>query len=672
MKSSRALALALSLAAAAALPGCLCTGALGGAGPGPIPGCDRPDADGDGIADDAEGAPDRDSDGDGTADWQDADSDGDGIPDAVEAATAGDACLPPADSDAHGDPDYVDVDSDGNGVPDAVEAGADPLAPRDTDGDGTADYAETDDDADGIGDVVELGGTPDAPPDADGDATPDYLDTDSDGDAIPDAVELASDPDADGVPSYLDDDSDGDGIPDASEALPAPATPPDTDADRVPDFLDVDSDNDGVTDADEATIWMTSPTSADSDADGVTDLVETAAGTDPLDPGSNPQANGDFVFLVPYMSPPDPADDSLDFETDIQIADVYLLVDRSGSMADELASIDANIQTVLNDLTCAPLGTGAPGSCIADLWSGAGSFTYSGYDAFVNHLDVQPDPALVGPAIPGYYGGSTGCCAEPHLAAVWSAASGLGSAATGCAGLASYPDRTSCAASPAGATGIGYPCFRPGALPIILLATDEPPSTQFVCPGFASAAAEASAIGAKVIGLRGAGGDPLVWSDLETLATGTGAVDAAGNPLVFDGANAAAGPAIEGAISALVNDVPLDMAALPVDDGTDAVDAVAAFVDHLATLQTGVAPCTAGLTDSDSDSDGFPDAYVDVLPGTTVCWSVVPGVNTTVPPTNAPQLFRATVEVWGDGVTLLDTRDVYFLVPPEIVQPPIG
>ena len=39
--------------------------------------------------------------------------------------------------------------------------------------------------------------------------------------------------------------------------------------------------------------------------------------------------------------------------------------------------------------------------------------------------------------------------------------------------------------------------------------------------------------------------------------------------------------------------------------------------------------------------------------------------NTTVPPTDTPQLFRAGVDVLGDGVTVLDTREVFFLVPPD-------
>lgn len=42
-----------------------------------------------------------------------------------------------------------------------------------------------------------------------------------------------------------------------------------------------------------------------------------------------------------------------------------------------------------------------------------------------------------------------------------------------------------------------------------------------------------------------------------------------------------------------------------------------------------------------------------------------------MPATREPQMFKAVITVFGDGVTALDTRDVYFLVPPEIAPPPL-
>jgi hypothetical protein len=44
--------------------------------------------------------------------------------------------------------------------------------------------------------------------------------------------------------------------------------------------------------------------------------------------------------------------------------------------------------------------------------------------------------------------------------------------------------------------------------------------------------------------------------------------------------------------------------------------------------------------------------------------------NVTVPPsTVGPMMFRATVEVHGEGGALLDDRVVFFLVPPTIEGP---
>lgn len=517
---------------------------------------------------------------------------------------------------------------------DAFEIGGMPQAPADGDGDGNPDFRDEDSDDDGVADEVEGGS------DLDGDQVANYLDDDSDGDCVPDAIEGDADPDADGVPSFTDVDADGDGLGDARE----------------------DADCDGVVDAGE-----TSPASADSDGDGVSDLVEVAAGTDPTDAGDNPQQNGDFVFVVPYQGVPDPDQDDLDFSSALKKVDLYLLMDLSGSMNDEATAVRNNMSSVVRNLTCPPAGDGAPGDCIAELWSGAGTFTYAERNPYVNRLRVQPDPDLTGPAIPSVDSASCSACAEPHRLAAWATVTGLGFASSGCSGAASFPAAASCATSPAGAGAIGYPCFRPGALPVLLLATDEP--SQYTCPSATTVVNRARAIGGKIIGILGSAVATGTRDQLEALAAGTGAVTSAGSPLVFDGAGASASSAIEDAIRTLANNVPLDVSARPVDLGGDAVDAVTAFVDHLETLQLGSSSCQDGLNDSDSDGDGFDDLYRGVLPGTPVCWKLVARSNSSVPATADPQLFRARVDVYGDGVTLLDSRDVWFVVPPHLDGP---
>ena len=508
------------------------------------------------------------------------------------------------------------------------------------DGSGAEDgkWSKTDTDGDGISDLHE---DRDSKYDHDKDGTPDYKDTDSDNDCIADADEagdsdLATPPrdiDADGTPDHRDPDSDGDGLGDRDE----------------------DANCNGVTDSGE-----TSAIAADTDEDGATDLVEVAAGTDGLDAADNPQANGDFVFVMPYEGNPSPGEDDLDFATELKAVDLYVLIDRSGSMSDEINSIRNNMDTVVRNLTCAPVGNGKPGECIQELWSGLGSYTYYGRNPFIHHLDVQSDPSRIKATMPGTDNGNcdSSGCTEPHLEAVYSAASGQGSGV--CQGLSPYQGRFSCNSSPAGVGGVGYPCFRPDALPVILLATDEP-FTNNSCAGVQGAAGAAFAIGAKVIGINS--GNSTVVNNLKQLAGLTGAIDAGGNPLVFNGTNSAAAGAIEDAVRTVTNNLPLEIGGVAVDDDSDDVDAVASFVDHIEVLQNDDPACSTGLDVADSDGDGFNDVYTGVVAGTPLCWKVVPKINTTVT-VEKPTLFRASVDVFGDNVTLLDSRNVFFVVPP--------
>ena len=91
---------------------------------------------------------------------------------------------------------------------------------------------------------------------------------DSDGDGVADAIESDGDTDEDGIPNFMDNDSDGDGSGDAMEAGSTdPCSPADTDGDGTPDYLDTDSDNDGLTDNEESALG-TDPYDSDTDGDG--------------------------------------------------------------------------------------------------------------------------------------------------------------------------------------------------------------------------------------------------------------------------------------------------------------------------------------------------------------------------------------------------------------------
>jgi hypothetical protein len=655
----------LAIAFAAALWACG-PSSSGGSSPGPA----GEDADGDGIRDsDEDRASASDTDRDGAPDYLDLDSDGDSLPDELEAGDT-DLGTPPIDSDDDQQPDFRDLDSDDNQRDDELDGA------EDRDGDRTGDYADLDDDGDFILDRDELGPVPAVAVDSDGDGTPDFHDLDSDDDAIADGVETREDFDRDGSGNFQDLDSDGDCRSDRVEAGGAP--PHDSDGDLRYDFLDRDSDDDGLADrAEDASCdgVHQPPESdalrADSDGDGVDDLVERTAETNPNDATDNPRANGDFVFVVPYQAPAQPATDNLNFRPALSNVDVYVLLDRSASMSAETQSIKDGLGSVISALQCPPLGTGAPDTCISNLQAGLGGIGYQLNQPFVHYLPIQPRPDFAGTTVSNVGGTQT---REPLIFGLWTALTNFGSAVVNTTyncGLGAVQPNASCAP---GTTG--QACFRPGALPVLVLATDEPALTSastLLCPGWQNVTRlEATSRKAKVIGVYGADSDAATIADLRTLAGDTGSVDASAGdaPLVFDGADANTAAAIGAGIRALARGVPLDMSAVAADQPGDAVDAAAAFIDHLETLQLGTPQCADGLTDVDSNGDSYRDRFLGVRAGVPLCWKLTAKSNTTVPARDTPQLLRARVDVLGDGVTVVDSREVFFVVPPRDLDPP--
>ena len=525
--------------------------------------------------------------------------------------------------------------------------------------------ADVDADSDADGDV-----------DADSDADADPA-TDSDGDTITDLHEGTPDPDGDGIPNLEDDDSDGDGISDADEAGDDdPATyPVDTDTDGLPDYLDLDSDGDGILDGDEV-LGGTDPTDADSDDDGVSDLVETVSGTDPLDADDNPRRRGDFVFVVPFEEPPEPARDTLVFGTDIQMADVYFVLDRSVSMRRELENLQDSLRTIIVPAVDALIPNVFFGVGFFDQCPQRGGCTSSGRAVWIENVQsLAEDPALSQAALDSVDGYCHGAH-EPYIGTLWLLANGDPS-------VFGWPaDRVAPRACPDDSY-IGYPCFRPGAVPIIVMFGDEDFYTQSYrsgCqpdegggPSFEQAVEELDRIGARVIGIDSG-------STLEGLidaCEATGSVDATGQPLAFDvpGDGTGLGDQVVDAVELLAGQVPMDIraVAVDVDEGPgDDLDATI-FIERLEpNVAGGVADprdptrvCVGGLTVSDDDGDGHPDSFTDVLPGTVVCFDIVARENTTVEAAPEPQMFRAEVNVLGTADTILDRREVYFLVPPD-------
>jgi hypothetical protein len=126
------------------------------------------------------------------------------------------------------------------------------------------------------------------------------------------------------------------------------------------------------------------------------------------------------------------------------------------------------------------------------------------------------------------------------------------------------------------------------------------------------------------------------------------------------------GSSVVTAITVLASDVLMDISAKVTDDPSDSVDSVAAFVDSVVANPTAGAPCASGLTAVDKNGDGKLDTFVGVKPGTHVCFDVISKKNVSVPGASTAQTYKASISVLGSGVTVLSTRNVFFLVPSSI------
>lgn len=631
------------------LAGLILLAACGGDDVGP-----GDDSDGDGILNRDEGWDQGlNTDGDEWEDWLDLDSDGDGIPDADEVGDS-DPATPPPDTDNDGMADFLDRDSDGDGLDDSAGLGADGH-PLDSDADGTPDYLDDDDDDDGIIDRLESFARE---VDSDADGIPNRLDTDSDGDGVPDAIEGQLDTDSDGARDYVDLDSDDDGLPDQDE----------------------DRDGDGLVGAcaDPATGGCESDRlRADGDADGIPDLVETVAGSDPGDAASGIPED-DFYFVLPFEGPAQ--EGVLDFSTTLRQADVFFSVDTTGSFGEEIAAIQAAIDTRI-----------VPGvrDVIENAAFGVGRFEDLPIEPFGLPSDLpfellQPVTTSVTMVragvnlLPPAGGGLD--TPEAGMEALYQWASGTGIPEAGLAPF--WPG------------DIGGAGFRKDSLPILVQITDarshaprDYEVASIVTRGRRATVDALRGIGARVIGVRsteniGTANDPR--AELEDLALATRAtippnsrgrcrtgidgaaldpVDDNGEdvcPLVFDVRPDGTGLAdvIVGAIEQLASLASLDISAVPLGEpeglrgevlpaGTDTADFIEAITPE--------PPPPAGAR-----IDG--DVFRDVQPGSTVEFRLR-ARNDFVPHTFETQLFTIDIHVLGDGVTVLDERKVYVVVP---------
>jgi hypothetical protein len=440
-----------------------------------------------------------------------------------------------------------------------------------------------------------------------------------------------------------------------------------------------DPDGDGLS-SDYERAHGSDPQRADTDGDGVSDLTEAVAGTNARDAKSSPAAQGDFYFLSPYSEDPAPQRETLQFSTSLHSADLFILVDTTGSMMPVLSALQQRLTS-----TIVPKAA----ELISDLHIGVGSFEdvplapYGSEGDAILAITQTPTTAAdsVQAGVNALALGSGGDGPEGGMIALHALATGRG--------FGTYlPNAPACAAG-----SIGYACFRPDTVPIVLLISDaefhngpsgENPyiNIEPKLPVYADTLAALRAIHARVIsiqmrafvGVAPVAPDPTVPVDpistqMRALSRDTGAVTSDGAALFFEIDNTASSldARVVDAVRAIAQRVPIEVSTVLRDDPSDDVDATKLVerieVHRGAGTGVGGRACRTDLSSRDRNEDGIGDTFTAVEPGMPVCFDVKPRKNLLVMPGAKPAVFRAFIDVVTNGTTVLDTREVHFLVP---------
>lgn len=363
------------------------------------------------------------------------------------------------------------------------------------------------------------------------------------------------------------------------------------------------------------------------------------------------------------LLPADGREAVVDLETDARLrrADVFFLLDVSGSMAAELEEIRGRLR---NDI--APLIR----ATFPDVEFGVGSFSdfplpepgYGGPDdrPFALQLQMTDELSEVQAALDSLEITAGADAPESQVEAMYQVATGEGlggfiSPSFGC---------------PTG--GFGAPCFRDDAEPVVLLFTDAPfhngprdipsdrylPGLIFPEPHTYSEALEALlARRIRVIGLWSGDSDAVDRADIELTAGDSGARYADGQPLVFDiGRDGERlGNGVVSSLSDFADAAVFDVSVVVVDpDPTDAID-VRRFL-------AGVEPLRATPMGGVASVDLAGGRFLGVQAGTTVTFAVRLRADASVAVPRG-QRIRVRLEFRGDDAIFLGVKEVDVVVP---------
>ena len=304
-----------------------------------------------------------DLDSDGIGDNSDIDIDGDGIDNTQDAFPLN--SLESKDLDNDGIGDNSDTDIDGDGVDNAQDIfPLNPLESKDLDNDGIGDNSDTDIDGDGVENILDAFPIdPDESSDLDSDGIGDNSDTDIDGDGIDNAQDAfplnpleSKDLDNDGIGDNSDTDIDGDGVDNNNDIFPIdPNESSDLDSDGIGDNSDTDIDGDGtLNDIDvfpyDRNEWLDTDSdgtgnNADSDDDNDSmpdDFENSHEGLNPLVHDANEDLDGDGISnLEEFLAGSNPNDKKLIAYSANHLGSIYEIELYSGQIK-RIADINPN------------------------------------------------------------------------------------------------------------------------------------------------------------------------------------------------------------------------------------------------------------------------------------------------------------------------------------------
>lgn len=447
-------------------------------------------------------------------------------------------------------------------------------------------------------------------------------------------------------------------------------TGPDTDGDGLPDSSDPNPED----------------PHGDVDGDGVPDAYEIYLGRDPEVADPLPP-DDHWYFVLSEDGGPVWRDIPPDIPLTVRSADIYFLMDVTGSMGGEISNLRDTISSYIipeidDVIEDANFGVGR-----------FGDFRYRSYhtydDPFTHLLDITDDVSAVQSMVNSLSLGYGYDGPESQTTALWQIATGNG--------LTCSEGPASC---PAGTTG--YPCFRADAQPIVILFTDAgfhrgvmesvgPYSISnydyenyynYDCiphpsdvPTLVEAVAALNDIGAKVITvysgyMYGQTGHTSTWSsyyrdnypnnlgwalDSWYLGLETESVDSDGYPFLY--AIPSNGTGLGSEVVNAVNDL-VDTMLLQVNSRWSDTDP--AVPDGSVLIQD-VDPVWCSHCDSLDHVNNYAN---DVYPGSSVTFQVHLE-NDAIPPGPSPQEFVLRVRILNNDTAVLAERTIHVLVPGE-------